>query len=103
MPSKHEGSPRVIGESIVAVTPVVAYEIPNYRPLFGDLVRYVPPFDLNAFQLAAEKEILRMRAGENYHRQIDLARFRRENSWAQAQENFLGALEKLRAVTGGQK
>jgi glycosyltransferase involved in cell wall biosynthesis len=103
MPSKHEGSPRVIGESIVAVTPVVAYEIPNYRPLFGDLVRYVPPFDLNAFQLAAEKEILRMRAGENYLRQIDLARFRRENSWAQAQENFLGALEKLRAVTGGQK
>jgi glycosyltransferase involved in cell wall biosynthesis len=103
MPSKHEGSPRVIGESIVAVTPVVAYEIPNYRPLFGDLVRYVPPFDLAAFQKAAELEILKMRAGENYLQHIDLADFKQENSWAEAQERFLGALAKLRAITDAQK
>src|SRR6187401_3516806 len=42
MPSKHEGSPRVIGESILAETPVVAYDVPNYRPLFGEFVRYAP-------------------------------------------------------------
>ncbi len=38
----------VIGESIIAGTPVVAYDIPNYRPLFGDFVRYAPPFETKA-------------------------------------------------------
>jgi len=97
MPSKHEGSPRVIGESIVARTPVVAYEIPNYRPLFGGLVRYAPPFNLNAFQQVAENEILKMRAGENYLERADLANFKRENSWETAQEKFLASLESFNA------
>lgn len=103
MPSKHEGSPRVIGESLVAVTPVVAYEIPNYRPLFGDLVRYAPPYDLNAFQTVAEREVLKMRAGDNYLARVDLARFKKENSWSTAREKFLGALEKLAATTAAQR
>src|SRR5260221_9003675 len=97
MPSNHEGSPRVIGESIIARTPVVAYEIPNYRPLFGDLVRYAPPFNLNAFQQVAENEILKMRAGENYLDHADLGRFKRENSWVTAQEKFLAALDSFNA------
>ena len=96
MPSKHEGSPRVIGESLIAGTPVVAYEIPNYRPLFGDFVRYAPPFDLKAFQDVAEREILRMRSGENYLDKMDLARFKQENSWETTQAKFLKALESLR-------
>lgn len=96
MPSKHEGSPRVIGESLIAGTPVVAYEIPNYRPLFGDFVRYAPPFDLNAFQDVASREILRMRSGENYLEKMDLARFKQENSWETTQAKFLKALENLR-------
>lgn len=96
MPSKHEGSPRVIGESLIAGTPVVAYEIPNYRPLFGDFVRYAPPFDLNAFQDAASREILRMRSGENYLEKMDLARFKQDNSWETTQAKFLKALEMLR-------
>jgi glycosyltransferase involved in cell wall biosynthesis len=96
MPSKHEGSPRVIGESLICKTPVVAYEIPNYRPLFGDLVRYAPPFDLEAFKTAAEREILAMRAGKNYLDAMDLSRFRRENSWETTQAKFLAALESLR-------
>lgn len=103
MPSKHEGSPRVIGESIIARTPVVAYEIPNYRPLFGDFVQYVPPFDLNRFQTVAEGEIVKMRAGENYLWKADLDQFKHENSWETAQERFLAGLEKLRAITDGQK
>ena len=96
MPSKHEGSPRVIGESLIAGTPVVAYEIPNYRPLFGDFVRYAAPFNLNAFQDAASREILRMRSGENYLEKMDLARFKQENSWETTQAKFLKALETLR-------
>ena len=86
----------MIGESLIAGTPVVAYEIPNYRPLFGDFVRYAPPFDLNAFQDAASREILRMRSGENYLEKMDLARFKQENSWETTQAKFLKALETLR-------
>ena len=95
MPSKHEGSPRVIGESIIARTPVVAYDIPNYRPLFANLVRYVPPFHLAEFQQAAANEVTKMRAGENYLEQVDLQAFKHQNSWATTQECFLEALKKV--------
>ena len=98
MPSLHEGSPRVIGESIIANTPVVAYDIPNYRPLFGDFVRYAPPFELPAFQAAAEDQIKKMRAGDNYLERLDLAEFKHANSWATTQEKFLAALERLKAL-----
>jgi len=96
MPSKHEGSPRVIGESLICKTPVVAYEITNYRPLFGDFVRYAPPFDLESFKAAAEREILAMRGGKNYLDAMDLSRFRHENSWETTQAKFLAALKTLR-------
>lgn len=96
MPSKHEGSPRVIGESLIAGTPVVAYDIPNYRPLFGDFVRYARPFDLDRFQDTVSREILRMRAGENYLDKMDLARFKQENSWETTQVKFLAALQSMR-------
>ena len=92
MPSKHEGSPSVISESIIAGTPVVAYEIPNYRPLFGEFVRYAPPFQLEAFQQTAEREVQRMRAGENYLEKMPLANFRRDNSWETTQAKFLQAV-----------
>jgi len=95
MPSQHEGSPRVIGESIVARTPVVAYDLPNYSPLFAGLVRCAPAFDLAAFQKLAEAEILKMRGGENYLAHADLTDFKRGNSWETAQEKFLAALERL--------
>ena len=100
MPSKHEGSPRVIGEAIICGTPVVAYDIPNYRPLFGDFCRYVPPFDLIALQAAAEKEIVLMRSGVNYLDQLDLHRFEAENSWETTQGRFLAALDQF---SGGRK
>lgn len=98
MPSKHEGSPRVIGESIIAETPVVAYDVPNYRPLFGEFVRYAPAFDLAAFQQVAEREIRRMREGVNDLERTDLSAFKRENSWETTQAKFLRALETLAAA-----
>ena len=97
MPSRHEGSPRVIGESIICRVPVVAYDIPNYRPLFGGYVRYVPPFDLAAFQQAAESEVLKMRKGDNYLERMNLADFKRENSWETTQAKFVEALQRLKA------
>jgi glycosyltransferase involved in cell wall biosynthesis len=97
MPSKHEGSPRVIGESIIAGTPVVAYDIPNYRPLFGEFVRYAPPFDLSTFQQTAEDEINRMRSGKNYLELLELQRFKDENRWETTQAKFLKALERVRS------
>lgn len=99
MPSKHEGSPRVIGESLMAGTPVVAYEIPNYRPLFGDFVRYAPPFDLAAFARTAEAEIRRMRSGENYLDRMDLGQFKRDNSWETTQAKFQAVLGRMGAAT----
>ncbi len=95
MPSKHEGSPRVIGESIAAATPVVAYDIPNYRPLFGDFVRYAPPFALAAFQQAAEREVREMRAGKNHLDFRALADFKQENSWETTEAKFIQALDSL--------
>jgi glycosyltransferase involved in cell wall biosynthesis len=95
MPSRHEGSPRVMGESIIAGTPVVAYDIPNYRPLFGDFVRYAPPFNLGAFQQTAASEIEEMRAGRNHLEARDLADFKRENSWETTQAKFVRTLEGL--------
>lgn len=94
MPSKHEGSPRVIGESILAGTPVVAYELENYRPLFGDFARYAPPFDLGAFQRAAEAEIIRLRAGDNYLDRLDRAKFEAENGWPATAQRFLAGLAR---------
>lgn len=98
MPSRHEGSPRVVGESIIAGVPVVAYDIPNYRPVFGDFIRYVPPFDVASFQAAAEDEIRKMRSGQNYLDQLDLTEFKRANSWETTQGKFLSAIERLRAT-----
>ena len=95
MPSKHEGSPREIGESIIAQTPVVAYDVPNYRPLFGDLVRYAPAFDLAAFKAEAVRVVTEMRAGGNCLAAADLSAFRRANSWETTQRRFLAGMERL--------
>jgi glycosyltransferase involved in cell wall biosynthesis len=95
MTSRFEGSPRVIGEALVCGVPVVAYEVENYRPLFGELLRYVPCFQLEAFQREAERQVLLMRGGANYLARLDLDQFCRENSWETNERGFLEAVAEL--------
>jgi len=95
MPSRFEGSPRVIGEALVSQLPVVAYDVETYRPIFGEFLRYVPCCDVQAFQREAEQQILAMRAGRNYLDQLDLKRFKEQCSWKTAREAFVQALAEL--------
>ena len=95
MPSRFEGSPRVIGEALVCNIPVVAYEVETYRGVFGDFLRYVPCYDLAKFQAEAEAQILAMRAGKNYLDAMDLAAFKKAYSWETARNTFLSAITEL--------
>jgi glycosyltransferase involved in cell wall biosynthesis len=95
MPSRFEGSPRVIAEALVSEVPVVAYDVPTYRPLFGDLVRYVPCFDVSTFTRETEAQVIAARGGENYLRKLDLETFRKTNSWSRVEETFCQALDEL--------
>src|SRR5437899_2802020 len=88
MPSRFEGSPRVIGEALVSQLPVVAYDLETYRPIFGEFLSYVPCYDVQAFQREAEQQILAMRAGRNYLDQLDLKRFKEQCSWKTAREEL---------------
>ncbi len=95
MPSKYESWGIVVGEALAGNLPVVAYDLACYRPVFGDLVRYVPCFDLAAFQQAAEEEVVKARAGLNTPDPVKLSRFIHENSWEKVAERFLGAIRAL--------
>lgn len=92
MTSKFEGSPRVVAEAIVCNVPVVAYDVKTYRPIFGDFVRYVPCFDVEAYQAEAERVITGMRAGRNPLSQLNLRDFNDIHSWGQTNEVFLNLL-----------
>jgi hypothetical protein len=73
----------------------VAYELDAYRPVFGNLVRYVTPFDVEAFKLAATDEIEKSRAGPSGLDPAKLELFKQENSWQAAGKRFLGAVRGL--------
>jgi glycosyltransferase involved in cell wall biosynthesis len=95
MPSHYESWGLVIGEALVCGIPVVAYDLPAYRPVFGDFLRYVPCFDLSAYQRSAAEQVFKMRRGENYLHGLDLEGFKRANSWEAVREKFVRALKEL--------
>ena len=95
MPSRFEGSPRVIGEALVCDIPVVAYDVETYRAVFSEFLRYVPCYDVAKFQAEAEVQVLAMRAGKNYLDGMDLEGFKNACSWNTARKTFLSALADL--------
>lgn len=71
MPSRYEGSgSSAVREALASGVAVVAYDLDVYRPVFGNLVQYVPAFNLREFQEAAFDTLLRARAGQI---QLDMA------------------------------
>lgn len=95
MPSRYESWGIVIGEALACNLPVVAYDIEAYRPVFGDLLRYVPPFDSQAFTAEAEAQVRAMREGRNYLAGMDLEAFKRENSWVATRKRIATVLLEL--------
>jgi glycosyltransferase involved in cell wall biosynthesis len=95
MPSRYEGSPRTIGEAIACGAAVIAYDVPTYRPVFGDLLRYVPCFDVATFAEVSREQILKSRAGVPSLDPEKAAEFKRQNSWQAVHTTFLQALRQL--------
>jgi glycosyltransferase involved in cell wall biosynthesis len=100
MPSNFESWGIVIGEALASEVPVVAYDLDPYRPIFGNLLRYVRPFDLHEFQQAALQEVNRARTGQTRLDPASLLVFKQEHSWPAAQQRFLQALSSF-ADEGG--
>ncbi len=95
MPSHYESWGIVIAELLACDVPVVAYDLEPYRPVFGDLLRCVPCFDLAAFKAEAERLIRETRAGRGGVDAKKIAEFKRENSWSAAQARFCAMLKGL--------
>ena len=89
MTSRFEGSPRVVAESLVCNVPVVAYDVETYRPIFGEYLRYVKCFDVDAFKVESKNIICHVRGGKNYLLQVDPNSFCRMHSWEKTGAAFL--------------
>ena len=97
MPSRYESWGIVVGEALACNIPVVAYELDAYRPVFGNLLHYVKPFEIEAFKQAVAAEIDASHAGTTKLDAALLAQFKREYSWVAVGIRFLNALRDLEA------
>ena len=98
MPSHYESWGIVVGEAVAAGTAVVAYELQCYPSVFGSFVRYVKPFDMDAFKQATEEEVRNQRAGKNYLAGMDLEKLKHSLSWQASQQAFCGLLAEVEKV-----
>ena len=95
MPSTYESWGIVIGEALACRIPVVAYDLAAYRPIFGDLVNYVPCFDLQQFQDIASRVLLNARSGNVELDGRALQKLMDEHSWAAARKRFQRTLDEF--------
>ncbi|MBX7156830.1 MAG: glycosyltransferase family 4 protein [Verrucomicrobiae bacterium] len=95
MPSRHEGSPRVMAEALLCGNRVVAYEVETYPGVFHDWIQYVTKFDLALFQKEIERQIIQSRANERVINSFDLNRFEKENAWEATGNHFVTEIKKL--------
>ena len=75
--------------------PVVAYELGCYRPVFGEFIRYIKPFDTEAFKRGVEQEVALQRKGQNYLTKMNLAELKQKLSWKAAQQSFCSLLGRV--------
>ncbi|HEX4264967.1 MAG TPA: glycosyltransferase family 4 protein [Verrucomicrobiae bacterium] len=98
MPSHYESWGIVVGEAVAAGTAVVAYELQCYPSVFGKFVRYVKPFDKDAFNRSVEDEVRNQRAGKSYLAGMDLEKLKRSLSWQASQKAFNKLLAEVEKV-----
>ncbi len=95
MPSRQESWGIVIAEALACDVPVVAYDLPAYRPIFGGLIDYVPSFDFELFKAGALATVERARRGEITFNRPELAALKTEHSWQAAGRRFTATLETV--------
>jgi glycosyltransferase involved in cell wall biosynthesis len=95
MPSRQESWGIVIAEALACDVPVVAYDLPAYRPIFGGLIDYLPSFDFELFKKKSLEAVEKARRGETILDARELAILKSEHSWEAAGNRFISTLEKF--------
>lgn len=95
MPSRYESWGIVIGEALAAGIPVVGYDLACYRPVFGEFMRYVTPFDFNEWLRTVEQTVAELRAGRNYLDGLKLSELKQSLSWKTTQASFQSVLRRM--------
>jgi glycosyltransferase involved in cell wall biosynthesis len=95
MPSRQESWGIVVAEALACDVPVVAYDLPAYRPIFGGLIDYVPSFDFELFKKKSLETIEKARRGEIILNADELTKLKSEHSWAAAGRRFVSTLENF--------
>lgn len=93
MPSRQESWGIVIAEALACDVPVVAYDLPAYRPIFGNLIDYVPSFDFEIFKSKSFAAVTKARRGEVALDAHELALLKAEHSWEAAGNRFIATLK----------